>query len=135
MEVLRIDIHVLEQQNVHSDTMTICMIHFDGSCDNAYFRGKVLQEGVDTQMIETDKPGILSARYILAGIDGAGEKCRIFIENNGIMDGEGVIHTTPKIYTDSVYLKWLEKAELSGKVLIQEDTLTIVIDAEKEYNT
>ena len=91
------------------------MIAFSGEADGAYFRGKILPHGVDTQKSEEGKPLQLSARYMLEGIDYTGKQCRLFIENNGEEAG-GQIVTKPRIYTDSESLSWMEGAALCGTV-------------------
>ena len=45
-----------------------------------------------------------------------GRSCRIFIDNTGVFYKKGDHTTVPKIYTDSVALKWMEDASLVGSV-------------------
>ncbi len=126
-------IHVTLHQTVKmiSEDHTICMIHFSGHCDNEFFHGKVLEGGIDTQVIEADGHGTLSARYILEGTDCDGAECRIYIENNGKLAPNEPIVTTPVIYTNSAALKWAEKAVLTGTVLPEKDGVLISIYAEE----
>ena len=125
-------IHVTLHQTVEmpGGDHTVRMILFDGHCDSDYFKGNILDGGVDTQVISEDGTGTLSARYILEGTDPEGENCRIFIENNGKMTpGEPTV-TTPVIYTSSKALKWLETAVLTGTVLPADNGVLISIFAD-----
>ena len=117
-------IHVTLHQTVEmpGGDHTIRMILFDGHCDSDYFKGNILDGGVDTQVISEDGTGTLSARYILEGIDSEG--------NNGKMTpGEPTV-TTPVIYTSSKALKWLETAVLTGTVLPADNGVLISIFAD-----
>ncbi len=42
---------------------------------------------------------MLSARYILEGVDGDGNECRVFVENNGQVEENGQINAVPHIVT------------------------------------
>lgn len=86
------------------------LVSFGGHCDNNYFKGDVLPGGFDNQKKEH---GIstLSARYMLRGVDNRGDSCKIFIENNAL---EGSIYSSPKVFTDSKALSFLNHSELIG---------------------
>ena len=127
MEILKLFINIKEINTVESDTCTAVMILFDGRCDGPYFQGTILNGGVDTQIVQKDKSGTLSARYIVDGKDCEGTACRLFIENNGILKDDGIV-TTPKILTDSPVLKWMETAVLSGYIDEPDGQLTIHIN-------
>ena len=117
--VLTVDVILDDIIEVNGSTGVAAMILFHGNCSCKNFEGKILPGGVDTQKQEHGKERLLSARYVLEGTDLEGQKCRIFIENNGAITEPGpgaVIKTTPKIYTDSKALKLLETAKLSGTV-------------------
>ena len=117
--VLKVDVILDDIIEVNGSTGVAAMILFHGKSSCKNFEGTILPGGVDTQKQEVGKERLLSARYVLEGTDYDGQKCRIFIENNGVIEqpGPGVqIRTTPKIYTDSKALSWLETAELSGTV-------------------
>jgi hypothetical protein len=114
-EVLAISIDINGADSVRSSKREATMIKFTGSINHANFKGKVLTGGVDTQIQEQGQRRTLSARYMLDGTDARGQKCKIFIENNGIADNSGSIsNTTPKIITDCKSLEYLEDANLSG---------------------
>lgn len=108
MIFFKIEIFIKDCVHLDCSPTNINFIHFEGNCDNEYFKGHVLAHGVDTQIITPGKFTSLSARYILSGYDYTGVKTNIFIENNGYIDSLNIMHTKPKIYTDSVALKWLE---------------------------
>ena len=74
---------------------------------------------------------VLSARYILEGVDRDGKDCRIFIENNGSAAENGDMHTTPMIITDSSALSYLETERLSGTIEPWEKGVIIHIFSER----
>ncbi|MCR5671406.1 MAG: DUF3237 domain-containing protein [Butyrivibrio sp.] len=119
-ELLTIEVNLKEIIEVKGGEQTARMILFDGKCDSPAFKGIILPGGVDTQIEtgETDEDIVtsLSARYIMDGTDSAGEKCRIFIENNGTGKRGDEVIAYPKITTDSKALSYLEKADLVSKV-------------------
>ena len=125
MEILRLYINLTEINEVVSDSRTAKMLLFNGTCKSDIFNGTILNGGVDTQIIEADGTGTLSARYIVEGQDSKGNACRLFIENNAKLGADQII-TSPKIVTDSKELKWLETAKLVGRIEHGEQ-LTIVI--------
>ena len=115
-EVLTINVRITNVQETTGKNGTARMILFDGDCDCENFKGNILPGGVDTQFSALDGITKLSARYMLEGTDKAGEKCHIFIENNGTFE-EGKDNTTvPKVTTDSQTLSWLEDADLCGTI-------------------
>ena len=127
MELMRIYINLIDTLTVKSENTTINMILFDGYCDSDTFQGTILPGGVDTQKIAPDGSGLLSARYILQGKDPEGNPCHLFIENTATIQ-DGIIGITqPKIYTDSLSLKWLEKEPLYGRILTEGEQLIIAI--------
>ena len=97
---------------------------FGGFCNSPIFKGKIMEGGTDTQIIRDVT--YLSARYMLEGEDAVGNKCRLFIENNGVDRGT-MIKSEPVIYTDSPALKWLETARLRGRVITENDMPVVVI--------
>lgn len=127
MEILKLHINITGGNTVKSAKGQINMVMFDGWCEGV-FNGKIMAGGVDTQVfpVNPDKPGTLSARYMLEGTDPEGKACRMFIENNGISEKDG-ISTTPKIFTDSENLRYLEEADLYGTVEGQENGVLITI--------
>ncbi|QDH21190.1 DUF3237 domain-containing protein [Saccharibacillus brassicae] len=133
-EVLTIRIsteEALRLENPQGDS--VVMIPFRGQAAGPYFEGEVLPGGVDTQII--GQPGnrhTLSARYMLQGTDRAGQRCELYIENNGSFGGvpeaEGLLfRTTPKIITNSETLSFLNGARLVGEGRPSEDGVEIRI--------
>lgn len=128
-EVLTVRVRIKEALEVKGSSNGATMILFDGDCDCDNFKGKILPGGVDTQRVGKDGFVSLSARYIMEGIDRDGQPCRIFIENNGEIQSDGRIVTSPCILTDSDALKHLETAALTGTVEGAPDGVVIHIFA------
>jgi len=99
-------------------------ICFDGEATGEYFNGTVLPGGVDTQQFDSNGVGGLSARYILKGQDYTGTDCMIYVENTKASDEE---YTHPILRTDSEALKWVEDADLFGKMVFEQDKLFIEV--------
>ena len=113
-EELTINVEITDCFEVKGTAGAARMIAFTGNSDCPNFKGEILPGGVDTQR-EIDGQLTLSARYMLKGVDRDGEPCSIFIENNGAGDiSKGF--TTPKIFTDSKALSYLENASLKGTI-------------------
>lgn len=131
MEVLRIAIKPTGSNQVSSGKGFFNMVLFDGECDCENFKGKVMPGGVDTQHYYAEGKGRISARYMLEGVDKDGNPCKIFIQNDGEHDN-GFLSTTPKVYTDSEALRWLEDADLVGHLIFEGDKLIISICTKDE---
>lgn len=124
MEVMRVHVNLTGWLEVISGDRVVKMLPFDGTVDGPYFKGTILQGGVDTQKTDTNGNGTLSARYMIDGEDCEGNACRMFIENNAPTNST----TTPTIITDSPALKWLETANLQGRLEFPDGKLDIVIE-------
>lgn len=122
-EILTILIFITSTVSVKHKDRIVNMINFEGKSESEYFTGKVMSGGVDTQFGDSTSYR-LSARYMLEGIDKAGNPCHIFIENEGFA---GEPYTAPKILTDSPSLSFLNDAKLKGKVDDSSGQLTIRI--------
>lgn len=129
-EILRVLVKLEETMVVEGCAQDAIMIAFSGEAGGPYFHGRVLPHGVDTQKRPKGEKARLSARYMLEGEDDRGEKCRMFIENNGMEDADGVLRTRPMILTDSASLAWMEQAALTGTVEGADDGVVIRIYAE-----
>ena len=80
----------------------VVMIPFGGTVEGEIFNGVVRPGGVDTQRVNLAGVRHMSARYMLEGEDSAGEKCHIFIENNGWFETQSMpFKTVPTFITDS----------------------------------
>ena len=130
MEILRIQIQLGETLALDSPTAGIRMIPFTGFCDSTIFKGKVLPGGMDTQVFPSPDRGTLSARYMLEGVDEKGNKCKLYIDNSAVMQQGREMVTFPRIKTDSEALRWLETADLQGRIEGKENGLDIVISTE-----
>lgn len=130
MEILRIQIQLGETLALDSPTAGVRMIPFTGYCDSEIFKGNVLPGGMDTQMFPTPDRGTLSARYMLEGVDETGQNCKLFIDNSAVMQQGSETVIFPRIKTDSAALRWLETADLQGRIEGRENGLDIVISTE-----
>ncbi len=127
-KVLEFKIKLDEIYEVKGGAGTATMLLFHGDCDCANFRGKVLPGGVDTQVQYQHENKSLSARYILEGKDASDCSCRIFVENQAVLQEDcALLVTKPRILTDSTTLKWLENADLSGTVEEEQGYIIIKI--------
>ncbi len=95
-----------------SDDRSSSLVSFGGHCENGYFIGDVLPGAYDNPRTE-DGISTQSSRYMLRGIDNRGDCCQIFIENNAM---QGSVYTTPKVFTDSKALSFLNTSELIGYI-------------------
>ncbi len=126
-EILRVYVKIEESFEVNGQKINVNMLHFSGHAESKYFKGVILPHGIDLQRGEVGRPMNLSARYILEGEDYKGNKCRLFIENNGSNNDAGEMVTKPIIVTDSKVLAWMEEAELVGNLSFEEEMVVIHI--------
>ena len=132
MELLRIHVNITGTTEVVSENITIRQLFFDGFCDGDFFHGTILPGAADTQRAMPDDRTELSARYFLEGTDYKQQPCRMYIENEAVMQPGMETITKPKIYTDSEALKFLETAELYGTMESEAGMLVIVIRKRKQ---
>ncbi len=126
-EVIRLVIRITNSQQVKGKRSDADLLFFEGTTDTKWFTGKTLPGGVDTQIQKTGEKRTLSARYILDGVDNQGKKCRLFVENNGIIEDNGECKTVPQITTDSEALSWLETVEMYGELEFSGEDIIIHI--------
>jgi hypothetical protein len=107
-EIMTINVDIKMITSIKYDNKTLQVIHFSGNAKGDFFIGHILEQGLDTQIIESDHM-TLSARYILEGYDYTGNLCKVFIENEGTMN-----QLVPKIHTDSPSLAFLNQANLTS---------------------
>lgn len=110
--LLVINVQCGEAYGVCGSTQDIVMIPFTGTAESSLFKGKIIGTGVDTQFIAKGEKAFLSARYMLEGEDISGQKCRIFIHNQGNDMG----CCKPTVVTDSKALAELETMKLRSVV-------------------
>lgn len=121
--LLVINVQCGEAYSVSGSTQDIVMIPFTGTAQSSLFRGKIIGTGVDTQFIAKGEKAFLSARYMLEGEDIDGQKCRIFIHNQG----SDMSCCRPTVVTDSKALAELETMELRSVVIPVEGGVTVSI--------
>ncbi|MBR6958698.1 MAG: DUF3237 family protein [Erysipelotrichaceae bacterium] len=112
-----------------TETGEVSMIPFYGTVKGKLFSGIVEPWGVDTQVKNQIGIRHMSARYMLTGIDSAGEKCHIYVENNGWMTDDRpsrTFRTVPTFMTDSKTLApYLHRNQFEGQGSVEEDGLWI----------
>lgn len=96
-----------------------------------YFKGNILPGAVDTQTYLPGGKSRLSARYMLEGVDGNGDSCRIYVDNE-VTDDVPKGYTKPTIITDSRQIASLAEGGLVGKMDMVDGKLNIRIFAKKE---
>jgi hypothetical protein len=113
------------------DGDTVIMISFKGHVTGNYFKGEILDGGVDTQIIgRFGDRHTLSARYMLEGKDYTGEVCEIYIENNGNINNKlenALFRSYPKVITNSKALAFLNDDILVAEGLPTDSGLDINI--------
>ncbi len=130
-EILLVRVQLTETQEVAGAQGDATLIRFTGDARGPLFQGKILGDGTDTQARWPGRAKTLSARYLMEGTDYVGNSCRLFVENNAELTGDGPLRTTPRILTDSPLLKGLEQAKLTGEIEgVEEGVLRIHIYAE-----
>ncbi len=97
-------------------------VSFTGYCENRYFKGCIIPEGVDVQKRHGDGPVVLRAEYTLQGVDFENKSCKIHIINSKA--GE---RYRPVIDTDSSALGFLNNAELTAALECWPGGLTVRI--------
>ena len=112
-----------------TETGEVSMIPFYGTVKGKLFNGIVEPWGVDTQVKNQIGIRHMSARYMLTGIDSAGEKCHIYVENNGWLTDvrpSRTFRTVPTFMTDSKTLApYLHRNQFEGQGSVEEDGLWI----------
>lgn len=105
-----------EMYSVNGDTCQVEMQYFKGSVSGDFFTGQTKKDGtVVTKRYKEGETKVCS-RYMLSGTDPDGQKCSVFIEENGVASEDGSIVTRPTVITDSKALAWLETADLQGRI-------------------
>ena len=122
-----------EIQRMQGTTAEVVMIPFTGEVKGEIFNGIIEPCGVDTQIRNAVMIRHMSARYMLTGVDKEGEKCHIYVENNGYFDEHNgpmnmPFHTIPTFYTDSKALApYLHQNKFEGEGVGKEDGLHILM--------
>ena len=105
----------------------VVMIPFGGTVQGEIFNGVVCPGGVDCQRVNRTGVRHMCARYMLEGTDSAGEKCHIFVDNNGWFNGmQSPFQTVPTFMTDSKTLApYLHQNKFRGEGHPREGGVTI----------
>lgn len=127
-EILTLFITILSSLQVSDGERTVNMVNFGGHAESQWFSGDIMPGGVDTQTY-TGNVSSLSARYMIQGVDCAGDSCRIYVSNEASWSED---FTRPSIVTDSDTLSFLNRANLRGKIDAQPDRLVIRIYADPD---
>lgn len=122
-QLLKIDVTINEDYSVKGTVGQVNMLLFSGHAEGALFNGTILGVGTDTQRTSPAGDFLLSARYMLEGVDYTGAACRIFIENNGSFE-KGF---RPTLITDSAALRAWEEAALQAEVTASENGVIVTI--------
>ena len=84
---------------------SISMLPFRARVNSALFTGETLPGAVDVQQENAAGIRNMSARYAFRGVDGEGNPCTLFVDNEAWFPGankhDSVIHTCPSFLTDS----------------------------------
>ena len=121
--MMEINVTLYPAETVEGENERIVMIPFSAETHGELFSGRTQINGIDTQHFFTDGSMSLSARYILHGTDKYGNKCRIFIENNGSSPDNCI----PSICTDSPSLIFPKSMMLSSNVEMCENGVIVRI--------
>ena len=95
----------------------VVMIPFGGTVTGEIFHGVVRPGAADCQRVNLAGVRHMSARYMLEGTDYTGEKCHIFVENNGYFtELQMPFQTVPTFLTDSKTLApYLHRNKFRGE--------------------
>jgi len=129
-DIFDIEIVFQDYAEVKTADKWVKIISFGGSCNSKYFRGKVLHGGTDVQVLESDGTGMVSARYILEGVDESGASCKVYVCNEGVIDVNGEMRTKPQVHTDSETLAWLSMEDLRCRFETREGIFHVIIYGE-----
>lgn len=124
-ELFSVNVSETRLESVDGSTCTVDMQYFDGEASGEYFNGNVYKESSNVRKTYKDGRVTSCARYILTGNDDAGNECMIFIQDDGVMN-DGVTVTKPLILTNSPSLAWIEKADIQGRVVTDENGNTVI---------
>jgi len=119
-QLFSVEINEEVVETVEGSTVTVDMKYFTGDVSGEYFNGSVLNES--SNVVKTYKDGKTTNRaiFILNGTDDTGAACKLFIQDEGVKNGDTFV-TSPIIITDSSSLRWMEKADIQGRVKVDED--------------
>ncbi len=105
-------------------------VYFTGYCDSKYFRGAITPEGCDNQEYQGGVQTKIRAEYTLKGMDRSGKNCSIHIVNQ--KNGN---EWKPVVKTDSKALDWLNDADLTAVLEMENGGLTVRVYADRSKIT
>lgn len=132
-ELFSVNMSETKLETVDGSTCRVDMQYFDGDASGDYFNGNVYKESSNVKKTYKDGRITNCARYILKGNDDEGKECMIFIQDDGVTN-DGVTVTKPRILTNSSSLSWIEKADIQGRVVTDEDGNSVVTYMWNESN-
>lgn len=83
------------------------IIPFGGYTESELFKGKILPGAADVQTVNAAGIRHMCAQYMFEGIDAKGNKCHLFVQNNGYFEpasSPSPFHACPSFMSDSPYL-------------------------------
>lgn len=129
-DIFDIEISFRDYAELKTGENTVKIISFGGKCTGSFFEGEILPGGTDVQVLKKDGTGTVSARYIMQGADDSGRLCKVYIENEGIIDKAGKMLTTPKVFTDCEELMRVLNVELHCRFETREEKFHVIIYGE-----
>lgn len=129
-EILTIRVIITRVESMTEGNVFKNDVYFTGYCDTKYFRGAIVPEGCDNQEYQGGVQTKIRAEYTLKGIDQNGKNCSIHIINQKNGD-----EWKPVIKTDSEALRWLNEADLTAVLEMENSGLTVRIYADKNRIT
>ncbi len=110
----------------------VTMIPFTGSVQSELFSGEILPGGCDVQVENPALSRHLCAKYMFEGTDSAGNRCKLFVENNGYltpdMRGGPWLPACPRFLTDSPVLgEYLSQPRFRSEVHGTGDGVDILV--------
>ena len=120
--VMTVYVDLKPSVGLSGDDLSVNLLYFHARAEGKFFNGETVTDGIDTQVFRSGN-FTMSARYMLEGTDCEGQKCRVFIENNGT----SLQDCKPVIYTDSKALAFLMDSKLTALGEIIDDGVIIRI--------
>lgn len=126
-EVFAINMENTDNHIVDGATCTVKMQYFDAEAEGDYFSGSLKRDKESSIVTKSYKENyndgktVVCGRYILTGKNSKGQACDIFIEDNSIECRDDMIITKPTIITSNDELKFLQTADLQGRIIEDED--------------
>lgn len=121
-----------QPETVEGSTCTVDMQYFTGRAEGDVISGDILSGASDVKKTYKDGKIEHCQRYYIKGQDSAGKDCQIFIQDLSTEDDGKTIITKPVIFTNSEDLKWIEEADIEGKITINDDGTRTAVYKQRE---